>query len=55
MTNAIDGSIIVWELTTGGFIKVDPAKVKDVVWDRKSCVYAWDTLGIWSKPQHLTC
>ena len=38
-----------WELTSGSFSKVEVVKVKDVEWDKKSCVYAWDTLGIWSK------
>jgi WD40 repeat protein len=49
MTNAVDGTILVWELSSEGFTKVDPQKVKDIEWSDKSCVYAWDTLGIWSK------
>lgn len=53
MTNAIDGTILVWELTSGAFTKVDLSKVKDIEWDRKSCIYAWDTLGIWSKKSYF--
>jgi len=49
MTNSIDGQVLVWELTSGGFSKVDPAKVKDLEWDRKSCVYTWDVQGAWRK------
>ena len=47
MTNAIDCNILVWELTTGSFTRVDPMKVKDLEWDKKSCIYAWDTIGVW--------
>lgn len=42
MTNAIDGTVLVWELKPGAFAKVDPVVVRDLEWDRKSCVYAWD-------------
>lgn len=43
MTNAVDGTVLVWELKSGSFQKVDPALVKDLEWDRKSCVFSWDT------------
>lgn len=36
-----------WELQPGQFTKIDPAKIKEVEWDRKCCVYAWDTVGCW--------
>lgn len=49
MTNAVDGTVLVWELKPGAFVKVDPTVVRDCEWDRKSCVYAWDTQGAWSK------
>ena len=26
---------------------MDGVKVKDVKWDKRSCIYAWDTIGIW--------
>lgn len=47
MTNSIDGQVLAWELNPGAFTKIDPAKIKDVDWDRKCCVYAWDTVGVW--------
>lgn len=49
MTNAVDGTVLVWELKPGAFVKVDPSVVRDLEWDRKSCVYAWDVQGAWSK------
>ena len=49
MTNSIDGQTLVWELSSEGFTKVDPQKVKDIDWHEKSTIFAWDTLGIWSK------
>ena len=50
MTNSIDGQILAWELTPGTtFTKIDAAKIKEVDWDRKCCVYAWDTVGAWRK------
>ena len=49
MTNAIDGSVMCWQLVPGAFIKIDLANIRDLEWDRKSCVFSWDTLGIWSK------
>ena len=48
MTNAIDGSIFCWDITHAPLTKVDLISVKDLEWERKSCVYAWDSLGIWS-------
>ena len=30
MTNAVDGKIMVWELTTGTFQKIEPEAVKDL-------------------------
>jgi hypothetical protein len=30
-------------------VKVDPSIAKDLEWHRKSCVFAWDTIGAWSK------
>jgi hypothetical protein len=50
LTNSIDGQILGWELTAG-FPKIDPIKLKDVDWEGKSCIYAWDTLGAWSNNQ----
>ena len=49
MTNAIDGGVMCWQLVPGAFIKIDLANIRDLEWDRKSCVFSWDTLGIWSK------
>jgi len=37
-----------FELTSGYFMKVEPTKIKDLKWDKKACVFAWDTLGIWN-------
>lgn len=47
MTNAVDGQILGWELASG-FPKIDISKLRDVEWERKSCVFAWDTIGAWS-------
>jgi hypothetical protein len=53
MTNAIDGTILCWTLVPGAFVKIDPANIKDLEWDRKSCVFSWDTIGIWSKNKYF--
>jgi hypothetical protein len=34
-------------MASGFFRKVEPVQVKDLEWYRKSCIYAWDTLGVW--------
>jgi WD40 repeat protein len=52
MTNAIDGGVMCWQLVPGAFIKIDLANIRDLEWDRKSCVFSWDSLGIWSKCCH---
>ena len=49
MTNAVDGTVLCWQLVPGAFIKIDLKNVKDLEWDRKLCVFSWDVLGIWSK------
>jgi hypothetical protein len=49
MTNAIDGGVMCWQLVPGAFIKIDLANIRDLEWERKSCVFSWDSLGIWSK------
>ncbi len=33
----------------GQFVQVEVGGLREVEWERKSCVLAWDTLGIWSK------
>jgi hypothetical protein len=52
MTNSIDGDVMCWQLVPGAFIKIDLANIRDLEWDRKSCVFSWDSLGIWSKRCH---
>jgi WD40 repeat protein len=47
MTNSIDGQILVWELMSGEFQRIDPARVKDIEWNNKSCIFSWDTIGAW--------
>lgn len=49
MTNAIDGAVLCWHMVLGAFNKVDIGSVRDLDWERKTCVFSWDTLGIWSK------
>ncbi len=45
MSNSIDCQILVWDMQTG--LRIDAVKVKDQKWDKKTCIYAWDTVGIW--------
>lgn len=47
MTNSIDCQILVFEMNSGLYRKIEPQLVKDVVWHNKSCQFAWDTIGIW--------
>jgi len=48
MTNSVDCQIMTFELTSGYFMKAEALKVKDLKWDKKQCIYCWDTLGLWS-------
>lgn len=49
MTNAVDGTVLCWQMVPGAFLKVDPGNLRDLEWDRKCCAFSWDTLGLWSK------
>lgn len=49
MTNSVDGTVLCWQLVPGAFIKIELQNVRDLEWDRKACVFSWDTLGVWSK------
>ena len=49
MTNSVDCQILVFEMSSGFFRKIEAAQVKDVEWYKKSSIYAWDTLGVWGK------
>ena len=51
MTNAVDGQVMAWELSQ--FTRVDAAKVKDLEWHRKACLFSWDTMGIWQGEQEI--
>lgn len=33
MTNAVDGSILCWQLVTGAFVKIELASLRDVEWE----------------------
>ena len=49
MTNAVDGVVLCWQLVIGAFSQIDLGLVRDLDWETKTCVYSWDTLGIWGK------
>ena len=45
MTNAVDGTVLAWDMSSPGFPKTDPSKLTEP-FDRKSCPFSWDTLAL---------
>ncbi|OQR99434.1 hypothetical protein ACHHYP_06170 [Achlya hypogyna] len=48
-TNALDGEILYWQVTAGAALRqiTDAIVMRDILWDRWSCVYGWPVQGIW--------
>ncbi|OQR98234.1 hypothetical protein THRCLA_06777 [Thraustotheca clavata] len=47
-TNASDGEILYWQVNNASLRQItDTIVMRDILWDRWSCVYGWPVQGIW--------